>query len=112
VDKHGNAGDGEEGDEDDGVHICASNRTRRNPTTNSTTPNVIALVRAIVRVIRASGLRRDAFNEVIKNGNERGWFKVDDRVVKLDQLQLLRDVETRWDSVFHMLARLRDLRPV
>jgi hypothetical protein len=36
----------------------------------------IALSHNIVRIIRASRTRRDTFNEVIKNGNARGWFVV------------------------------------
>ena len=97
----GSAGEGEgDEDNDDGVLVGntrARNRTRRNPTTtnsatpNLMTPNVIAMVRTVVRIIRASGLRRDAFNEVIRNGNDRGWFRAGDppQVVKVDQLQLL-----------------------
>lgn len=70
--------------------------------------------RNVVRVIRGSGVRRDAFGEVIKNGNERGWFKRGrpPAVVKIKSLQLLRDVRTRWDSVYLMLNRLREMRPV
>ncbi len=30
----------------------------------------------------------------------------------LKELQLLRDVRTRWDSIFLMLNRLREMRPV
>jgi hypothetical protein len=73
----------------------------------------IALGRNVVRVIRASGIRRDAFDEVINDGNRRGWFKArDGQPVKVQPLQLLRDVRTRWDSVFYMLNRLREMRPV
>jgi len=74
----------------------------------------IVLAHAVVRSIRGSGQRRDAFDEVITNSNANGWFKAGDspKVVVLKQLQLLQDVCTRWDSVFHMLNRLRALRPV
>jgi hypothetical protein len=76
----------------------------------------IALGRSIVRVIRASGQRRDAFQDIISSGNSKNWFrvKVDDKEisVQLKPLQLLRDVRTRWDSVFLMLRRLREMRPV
>jgi hypothetical protein len=78
------------------------------------TSDPIVLARAVVRSIRGSGQRRDAFDEVITNGNAKGWFKIGDppTIVVLKHLQLLRDVCTRWDSVFHMLNRLRALRPV
>jgi hypothetical protein len=72
----------------------------------------ISLGRAVVRAIRGSGLRREAFQEVIENGNAKGWFKEGGKIVQVKPLQLLQDVQTRWDSVFHMLSRLREMRPV
>lgn len=73
----------------------------------------IAHARKVVRAIRSSGMRHDAFEEVILNGNDKGWFKnADGLVVKIPFLQLLRDVLTRWDSVCHMLNRLCELRHV
>jgi hypothetical protein len=74
--------------------------------------NPVALALEVVRTIRGSGLRREAFREVIDNGNKNKWFKKDGQVVQVRQLQLLRYVRTRWDSCFHMLNRLRELRPV
>jgi hypothetical protein len=65
----------------------------------------VALGRNIVCVLRSSSSRRDAFDQHIRDGNEKGWFDV-------GQLQLLRDVKTRWDSVYYMLRRLRELQPV
>jgi hypothetical protein len=59
----------------------------------------------IVRVLWSSGQRRDTFDQLISDGNKKGWFTV-------DQLQLLRDVKTRWDSIYFMLRRLRELQPV
>jgi hypothetical protein len=74
----------------------------------------IAQARAAVRAIRGSGARRVAFDELIVDGNAKGWFKQVDssEIVTLKSLQLLRDVCTRWDSVYHMLNRLRELHPV
>jgi len=74
----------------------ADDACRRNP---------IALARQIVKVIRASGLRRDKFMSVVKAGNLSGTFQ-------LPEYQLLRDVSTRWDSVYYMINRLRVMRPV
>lgn len=67
----------------------------------------ISLARSIIRSIRASGKRREMFDTLIKDGNEKGWYGC---IVPL--LQLLQDVKTRWDSVFYMIQRLRLLRPV
>jgi hypothetical protein len=74
----------------------------------------IGRARNVVRLIRGSGMRREAFEEVIRNGNDRGWFKEGQppKAVKIKSLQLLRDVRTRWDSVYLMLNRLREMRPV
>lgn len=76
--------------------------------------NPVARARAVVQVLRASGKRRDDFDKVIKDGNREGWFKQGQpsRVVQLKPLQLLRDVCTRWDSVYYMLNRIRQMRPV
>jgi hypothetical protein len=72
--------------------------------------------RRVIRLLRSSDQRREGFREFIKLGNERKWFfektqsgKIS---VKVPELQLLRDVKTRWDSVYKMLERLRHLRPV
>jgi hypothetical protein len=74
----------------------------------------IALARTVVQVIRGSGKHRDAFDDIIVNGNAKDWFKEGQppKVVKLKQLQLLRDVSTQWDSMYYMLNRLWELRPV
>jgi hypothetical protein len=72
----------------------------------------VAIGRTVVRVIRASGLRRDAFDDVITNGNAKGWFKCGNDIITVKQVQLLQDVRTRWDSVYHMLNRLRVSQPV
>ena len=72
----------------------------------------IARGRNVVRVLRSSGQRRDKFDEVVVDGNAKGWFVVGDEVVMLPNLQLLCDVRTRWDSVYFMIRRLRQMRPV
>ena len=74
----------------------------------------IELAHAVVRVIRGSGTRRDAFDKIIKDGNKEGWFEAGEllEVVQLKPLQLLQDVRTRWDLVHHMLRRLCVMRPV
>jgi hypothetical protein len=72
----------------------------------------IALGRAVVRAIRASGSRREAFDDVIVTGNAKNWFKDGGETIQVKPLQLLRDVSTRWDSVYYMINRLREMRPV
>ena len=59
-------------------------------------------------------MRRDTFDELIVNSNSKGWFKGGQplETVQLNQLQLLWDVQSRWDSVHLMLNRLCELRPV
>jgi hypothetical protein len=72
----------------------------------------ISLARAAVRAIRGSGTRRSAFEAIIENGNAGGWFMDGPEPTEVEHRQLLRDVPTRWDSVYHMLNRLREMRPV
>ena len=75
----------------------------------------MALGRNIVRVLRSSGQRRNLFEDVIRDGNAKGWF-LDDNVPpkphELPLVQLLRDMVVRWDTLYYMVRRLRELRPV
>jgi len=70
--------------------------------------DVIALVCNIVHSIHALGQRLNRFNDMIKLGNERGWFGD----AKVPELQLLRDVKTWWGLVYAMLKRFHMLQPV
>src|SRR5882757_3151099 len=74
----------------------------------------IALGRDVVRALRASGQRRELLDTIIDNGNKDGFFFVGASTspVQVQHLQLLRDVKTRWDSVYYMIRRLRLMRPV
>jgi hypothetical protein len=72
----------------------------------------IALCRSIICAIRASGKRHDDFEHVIHNGNEQGWFEVDGKKIKVEPHELLRDVKTRWDSMYQMIRCAREMRPV
>lgn len=66
-----------------------------------------------VRVIRASGLRCNEFRDIIQIRNEKSWFNGPaGKVEHVPELELLCDVDTRWDSTFAMINRLRALRPV
>jgi hypothetical protein len=70
-------------------------------------------IRALIRAIRASGQRQEAFAKTITAGNELGWWTDDkDQRIMLAPLKLLRDVKTRWDSTYQMLVRFRIFRQV
>jgi hypothetical protein len=72
----------------------------------------IALGCVVVRKVRSSGQRREHFKSIIIKGNSRAHFTLPDgRVITVPLLQLLRDVKTRWDSIYYMINRLRILRP-
>jgi hypothetical protein len=73
----------------------------------------IKCARRIVCIVRSSDQRKQAFKKVINTGNHSGWFRShDNEVIELPDLELLRDVKTRWDSVYCMIERLLVLRPV
>ncbi|THU80883.1 hypothetical protein K435DRAFT_694760, partial [Dendrothele bispora CBS 962.96] len=59
--------------------------------------DVIASIRALVRGIRSSSLRRQLFSEILETLGQK-------------DLQLLRDVSTRWSSTFLMIDRAITLR--
>ncbi|KDQ10898.1 hypothetical protein BOTBODRAFT_88067, partial [Botryobasidium botryosum FD-172 SS1] len=73
------------------------------PTENATEGiqrDVISIARVLVRTIRASGLRREEFEEVV------GQVYPDMRPI----LELLRDMPIRWSSTYLMLQRVLRLR--
>lgn len=77
----------------------------------------VGRARRVVRLLRVSDQRREGLRAFIEDGNKHGWFTAKNsnglrETVKVPVLQPLRDVKTRWDSVFMMLHRLHELRPV
>ena len=62
--------------------------------------------------LRSSGQRRDDFNNWVKTGNEKNWFKIRGQVVKVPHRELLCDVATRWDSTYQMIRCCVEMRPV
>ena len=72
----------------------------------------IALCRATINAVRASGKQCDHLHKIIHDGNEKEWFTdEDDKIIKLPRLELLRDVRTRWDSLYKMIRRFCEIRP-
>jgi hypothetical protein len=73
--------------------------------------------RKVIHLLRSSDKRRTEFQAFLSKGNDANWFtKIGNNgesvPTEIKERQLLRDVKTRWDSVFLMLRRLRQLRPV
>lgn len=73
--------------------------------------------RKVIRVLRSLNKFRTEFKTFVNDGNKHGWFFSKDEdgtrtTVNVKYKELLRDVRTRWDSVYLMLARLQHLRPV
>ena len=92
---------------DDFVAKDLSGPPQHQTTAEAISHDPITMGRNIVRAIRSSGEHRKAFKLLIQNGNAGGWFKT-----PLKECQLLRDVKTRWDSVYFMIKRLSELEPV
>lgn len=76
--------------------------------------NPLAIIRGLIRDIRASGSRHSAFEGHLQKGVQEGWFRDSEGTVitEITATELLRDVPTRWDSTFLMLERARNLRSV
>ncbi|TFK69444.1 hypothetical protein BDN72DRAFT_767887, partial [Pluteus cervinus] len=91
----------------------AEGQTRRPPPTIDTDyikalqSDVLAAVRKLAVGCRASHMRREVLRKVIIEGNEKGWFNGQ----KLPEVNLLRDVDTRWSSIYLMGRRVRELYP-
>ena len=71
----------------------------------------------LIQFLCSSDQRREGLRKFIEDGNRHEWFTGKDDNGKciplhIPQLELLRDVKTRWDSVYMMLECLRQLRPV
>jgi len=70
--------------------------------------DVVSSARQLVTACRASGQRREDLSAIIQEGYRSGtWEKT-----KLRDVTLLRDVITRWSSVYLMINRLLELYPV
>ncbi|KIM83096.1 hypothetical protein PILCRDRAFT_69854, partial [Piloderma croceum F 1598] len=81
--------------------ILAPNNATRQSFDNAVSRDPIALGRNTVCVLRSSGQRRDTFDDIIKDGNDKGWLGKTGNPpvnIQLRPLQLLRDV------VDHFLA--------
>lgn len=74
---------------------------------NALVANPIAKCRQIVAWVRKSCQRRDQLMNLIRSGNQDGVWESE-----LPEVQLLRDVETRWSSTYLMIRRIILLYPV
>ena len=61
----------------------------------------------VVRILRSSDQRKQAFKELIKSGNTLKLFNIE-----VPDLEPLHDVKTRWDSTYVMIKCLLKLRLV
>jgi hypothetical protein len=75
--------------------------------------NPVKLARTLVRTVRSSGQKREAFSKAVKVGNDTDALKGSDKKpITIQDKQLLKDVKHRWDSLYLMLRRLREMRQV
>lgn len=87
--------------------------------------DVLARARQLVSVFRSSGARRSGLRSTIINGNRaKSWPQTTLEVFNIEvpeellnggellEVQLLRDCETCWSSVFLMVVRILTLWPV
>jgi hypothetical protein len=72
----------------------------------------IACLRKIVMVIQSSRQHCDVLMRWIETGNQNRLFVLNNRPVQIQPRQLLRDVRTRWDSMYQMIKRCIEMRLV
>ena len=105
----------EDDDDDDDKRKLALGKVH--PWSTALKRNPLKRARKLIRFLRASDQRRGLLRTTIIDGNEHRWFFLKSKKgireqVDLPVVQLLKDVKTRWDSVYLMLERLITLRPV
>ncbi|KAJ6602746.1 ribonuclease H-like domain-containing protein, partial [Mycena vulgaris] len=64
----------------------------------------VSAARKLVTACRASGQRREAFENIIKAGNDAGGWGNPPQILRV--VGLLKDVETRWSATFLMIDRV------
>lgn len=72
--------------------------------------DIISKVRRFVTTCRASGQRLKKFLDIIREGNKAGGFG--NPKILLRVIGLLKDVDTRWSSIFMMTDRFLEQLPV
>ncbi|KAI6007483.1 hypothetical protein EDC04DRAFT_2611368 [Pisolithus marmoratus] len=71
--------------------------------------NPVALGCAVITSLCASSQYQDAFEDYIREGNEKGYWEARDMdsnmtgMCKVTILQLIQDVKTWWDSIYLMI---------
>src|SRR5271155_640865 len=111
ADEQDGEGDSDEGsDEDEGGDEGTNIDTGLEDQSHG---DLLNKARGLIRKICSSGQRSERFTNVIKGGNQYGWWKdAQGSAMTIEPKQLLRDVKTRWDSTYQMLTRLREFRQV
>ncbi|KAH9954170.1 hypothetical protein BGW80DRAFT_1227660 [Lactifluus volemus] len=79
------------------MDFATDNAAYYEPHSGSSDRDPIATLRTLIRVIRASSIRRQYFSRVLKT-------------LEQDDLQLLRDMDVRWSSTLLMIERALILR--
>lgn len=70
--------------------------------------DAVVAARRLVTACRASGQRREDFEDLIEDGNNtRGGFGDPPELLRV--IGLLKDVDTRWSSTFLMIDRVLEL---
>jgi hypothetical protein len=103
--------------DEDALLLAASNEAlNADPTyRKALEDDPVSCARVLVTSCRASGQRRTDFREVILQGNKDGTFHVKDLssgkefTIAVPELQLLKDVKTRWSATFFMINCLLQL---
>ena len=88
------------------------------PWKNAACKKTLSCLHVLIHAIRGSGKRCKEFYETIHEGNLKKHFvnpeaatNAPQEPIHVPKLALLHDVLTRWDSVYHMIARACSLRP-
>jgi hypothetical protein len=112
-DRDGDAGDSDADEDDAQIMGLYEREENLSAWFKAVKQDPINKARQVVRKVRSSGQRREAFRMTISLGNKTQAFKDENgNIVQVNELQLLPDVKHRWDSLFLMLHCLKELKPV
>ena len=114
-DSNDESDDGDSNGDIDGLELTANYDDEGNPKLRSWFEGIkwdpLRHAQRVVCLLHSSDQHREGFRAFVQDGNQRSWFTTRDNdgrrtTVQVPELQPLRDMRMRWDSVYMMPQHL------